>query len=1445
MTNRRNTDNDRPIVFLAFANEQDNRVRYLRSLPDEARRLRRALERAAEQGLCQSIVRTNATLDEILDVFRKYRDRIAIFHYGGHADSFRLLFELTCGRTAEIDAAGFALFLGRQHGLKLVFLNACSTQPQADLLLAAQTPAVIATSQDILDEAAADFADHFYRSLASGASIRTSYWEAAGAVIAVHGDDPRHLRPAEPDQRPSTRYPWELYVRAGAGEIEQWDLPSAVGNPLFGLPALDPMDLPPTPYRYLNWFRRADAEVFFGRGYDIRRLYQRIRAPNGAPIILFYGQSGVGKSSLLAAGLRPRLERDYEVAYVRREQQEGLLVALSKAVGAEGSVPSAIPAKWKELESQVEKPVVVILDQVEEVFTRPLGGKDDLHTLDKDKSNPKELVEFLGALGLIFADSTHRPQGRLILGFRKEWLAEIEKRLAEHALWHASVFLQRLDKAGIVEAVVGPTRNPRLHAQYRLTVENDLAEEIADSLLSDLNSAVAPTLQILLAKLWDRATDRDHDRPCFDQELYHELRNEGIYLGNFLDQQLGTLRVQQREMVDSGLALDVLAYHTTPHMTAEQHAVSDLRAAYRHQETTLTVLLARCSDLYLLVDPLENRPEAESTSRLAHDTLAPLVRQRFDESDFPGQRARRILESHVTNTDGKTELKPLGDADLALVEAGQAGMRVWTAYEEDLVRISREACTRRHQRDRLIRNMLIGLVMLIVVTAGFAILKWREAHLAEITAVSNADEARRQKEIAESARATAEAETVRAENETRRSEAGRLAALAVANMEQDPEFGILLALEAMSTATTASAEDALRQALNMSWVRKTWTFPAAVHDVAFHPTDSTIASADRDGVVHVRDMITGRSVISWTAHSSWISSLEHSSNGDMLATTSDDGLAKIWSVASVGSAITLAGHDGRVWDVSFSPDDTMVATAGQDGSVRLWDVQSGKMLASLVQEGAVHGVDISPDGIHVAAVGDQGTVRIWHMESGRATATMSSASDELLFRVRYSPDGKKVAAAGNDLNVYIWDVEHPEKLPLRLPQYHTNLVSGISFSPDGRRLASVGYEGVAYVWDISDLDNPLPSPVALRGHTGRIFGVDFGPYGSVLATGSDDDTVKLWSVSAHSAPIYRLAVRHDGKQYATASRDGTVRIWATESGILAEVLEGHTNRVADVVFFPDGRRIATASWDGTSIIWDLVEHRLLHRLQEHTAEVSAVDVAKDGTFVATASHDGTALIWDTATGITITRPLTGHAAYIGDIAITPDGERIATVGDVNAEEEDLQKGTVGLWTRDGIPIWFGMGHGGRNVERAVFSQDGKFLITAGDDSNMLIWNIATRDVMIISAASDRIFGLAISPDNKYLATGSNDGVVRIWHFDNPDESKQLAQLDSQVSDVVFTPDGRSLLSADLDGRVLIHPIEVEDLLLYARSRLTREWKREECEQYLSRSCPLVHQSLSK
>jgi hypothetical protein len=673
-------------VFFAFANDRAAGGRYLRNLPDEQRRVREAMEPAVAAGLCAVVERANATVDEVLDVFQdpQFRDRVAVFHFGGHAGDAELLLESAGGEATVAHAGGLAHFLGEQRGLELVFLNGCSSRGQVQGLLDAGVPAVIATSQAIDDAVATELSSRFYKALAAGTPVRTAYQEAQSAVQVRRGDQAREAyRSFVPQVVAEDRWPWDLYIAPGAEErLARWSLPLAARDPLFGLPPLPAMDLPASPFKHLSWFGREDAPVFFGRGREIRDLYETVTQPEAEPIVLLFAATGVGKSSLLAAGLAPRLEASHEVVYARRDGARGLAGTLEQACG-----------DWRAREAATGKPLVVILDQAEEAWTRPAGGG-------------KELEDFAALLRSLFAVREKRPRGRLILAFRKEWLAEMLRLVDGEKLPRFRVEVAPLDRDAVAEAIAGPARSESLKRHYGLEVEPELADLIADDLLEDHGAAVAPALQILLTKMWAQTIQENPSAPRFTVDLYRRLKRGGILLDDFLGEQLASLRQARPEAADSGLALDLLHHHTTALGTAETRAVTDLAARYGDRPE-IPDLLRLCQDRYLL-------SPTDAGTRLAHDTLAPLVRRRFESSDLPGQRAERILQQRAADA-------PLDAVDLATVEKGAGGMRAWTADEARLVEKSRQE---RARRERLRRGLRWAAALAFVVIAGASGLAW-------------------------------------------------------------------------------------------------------------------------------------------------------------------------------------------------------------------------------------------------------------------------------------------------------------------------------------------------------------------------------------------------------------------------------------------------------------------------------------------------------------------------------------------------------------------------------------------------------------------------------------------------------------------------------------------------------------------------------------------------
>ena len=197
-----------PIILLAFANDREGE--FLRNISEEHRVIKQALIPLVDRGLLIIEELPSATADDIFDAFRKYKDRIQVFHYGGHAQDLELLLN---GAEKSFDVVSFAEYLSHQQGLKLVFINGCATAAQQIPLQKAGIPWLILTDTAINDSGAKNFAEAFYQNLASGREVDRAFAEASASVSAQSGGKTRSLTWTFPETQSQAELPWQLFRR--------------------------------------------------------------------------------------------------------------------------------------------------------------------------------------------------------------------------------------------------------------------------------------------------------------------------------------------------------------------------------------------------------------------------------------------------------------------------------------------------------------------------------------------------------------------------------------------------------------------------------------------------------------------------------------------------------------------------------------------------------------------------------------------------------------------------------------------------------------------------------------------------------------------------------------------------------------------------------------------------------------------------------------------------------------------------------------------------------------------------------------------------------------------------------------------------------------------------------------------------------------------------------
>ena len=1237
-----NNDNTVKTILILAANPKNTAPLRLdeeiREIDEGLRRANQRHQYKLEQKLA---VRSRDFYRAILD----YQPQIV--HFCGHgAGQDGIVLEDDTGKMVLLEtktlASMFKLFA--KKSVECVVLNACYSEVQAEAI-SQYVDYVLGMKKAVGDKAAVAFSVAFYDALAAGYEVEEAYELGCSQMISFFEQETPVFK-----KKPL--------------------IPTLINT---DIPVFDDV-IPPNPYQGLAAFEEEDADFFFGQENFINKL---VEVTQNQPLVGIIGPSGSGKSSVVFAGLIPKLRQQgnwlIEVfrpgkepflalasALVRQlEPEAGETQFLRESVGlASDFQQGRITVQQvisRILERNPGKQLLLVADQLEELYTLcPVKEEQERFANELLAAITQENITVVFTLRADFYGYvlSYRPFRDALQEYTPQLLSSMKREELQAAI---ELPAQKLD----------------------VQLEENLTQRILDDVGEEPGNL--PLLEFALTRLWEKQKNRE-----LTHQAYQEIGGVKKAIANHAEQVYQKLSETEKQQ-----AQRIFVQLVRPGEGTEDTRRVATRAEVGDENWNLVSYLAGYQARLVVT----GRQETEDTVEVVHEALIrewETLRQWINDNREFRTWQERLKLSLREWKNNKQDVEWLLWGTLLTVAEDWLRQRAdeMTQEERDFIQVSiKERDREKREIERRRRLTLMGLSGFSVIAlglAGMAGVNWREARISQINALAQSSDG-----LLNLDKPKAVKSSLKALVQMQRTPW----------VDSDTRTQVELAL--LNTVSNVAAPNTLGGHANKK----------CVSAVSFSPDGKLLASGGGDNTVKLWDVATGKEIKTLSGHTNEVWGVSFSPDGKLLASGSRDKKVKLWDVTTGKEINTLTGHTNILSSVSFSPDGKLLASGSYDKTVRLWNVTTGKEINTLRHTNQIVSVSFSPDGKLLASGGADRTVKLWDVATGKQIQTLPGHTSWVR-SVNFSPDGKVLASGSADSTVKLWDVVTGKQI--KTLSGHTNGVRSINFSPDGKLLVSGSCDNTVKLWDVATGKQTN----TLTGHTSSVRSINFSPNGKVMASGSEDNTVKLWDVATgkqintlrHKSLVRSINFSPDGKLLATGGDDKTVKLWNVTTGKEINTLPGHTNEIWGVSFSPDGKMLASSSADNTVKLWNVTTGKEINTLTEPST-VNGISFRPDGKVLASTNADNTVKLWDVATGQQIST-LTGHTDWVSDVSFRTDGKILASAGGDNK---------VKLWdAATGKEIKTLVGHT-EAVNSVSVSRDGKLLATGSDDNTVKLW----------------------------------------------------------------------------------------------------------------------------
>ncbi len=1027
-------------------------------------------------------------------------------------------------------------------------------------------------------------------------------------------------------------------------------------------------------------------ETLYGRERELRQLKSLLVAER---IVLLHSPSGAGKTSLINAGLIPAMRKSFNMLPVIRvnlepplelQSVEGFnrytfstLASLEEAHPLEQRLPNAVLAALS-LDAYLAQraapgDLLLIFDQFEEILTSSPADRE-------------ARAAFFAGLGAALRNDDRWA----LFSMREDFIGALDPYLRPLPGQLESRY--RLDLLGAEaarQAVQKPARAEGV----------EFSDEAAQKLVDDLRVIqvqkldgttesipglyVEPVqLQVICYNLWETGaaedgrigTDDLQRIGSINQSLsaYYANRVQRASESGRVDERLVRLWFEQTLITPEGVRNQVLRTQAFNAAGITEMALSQLESAHLIRSET------RAGKIWV---------------ELAHDRLVEPVRQSnvaWFEMNLSLLQKRSALWEKQGHSDGLL----LRGKEFKEAEQ-QAKSQELTQVERGYLETSR-SLYKREQRERRRNTLMTILAIGATIALIAAILLWRSAQDsaakaidAQATAEANAMDAMVQKIKADQL-------LIIAEEKTKNSRAGELAAQAVTLHDSDLFLSSLLGIEAFRSYDTIQTRKIL-----------------------------------------LSNLVTYPQVFQFIPNENYLRGIAISPDGKKLAAGTCDsymicnaGEVTLWNLPDrqiIGKLRTDTEENGT-YSLAFSPDGKILAV-GSYTNITLWDIVTQKAIGQtpVINQGGINNLIFSKDGTRVLSGSGDGSITLWDTSSQQSIGKFSGGNTNI-YSLALSPDGQTLASISSDQSITLWDVNTQKRISQLIGGFSP--VCCLAYSPDGRLLAAGEKDdkgNFTILWDVASqlpYGKPIPGLYAAFSNDGK-----------TLATSNrEEKTVTLWNASTQesiSEPFkvpgaYKLLFSMDGNSLIAAYSDENISSIAVLDLLprqpASRFLAKNLPFIRDLTFSPDDKTLAFAGYDQAGLLDVETGKPIGQPIIGHSGPVVSVVFNSDGSMLATGGEDKSILLWNVADHKSIGQPLIGHAGPVVSLAFSPDGKMLASES-LDASSTSVITGkTVIVWDlATGKPVGQNtISPGDVLVNYLAFSPDGKTLATINGDT---------------------------------------------------------------------------------------------------------------------------------